>query len=366
MRRFFLFLAFGLTLGLGPAFADDMALLGVGNQKKAATSSYTGPGDILTYSVWHGVRGVSGAFASPGTGKSINVRRASDNVAQDIVVLSNGNLDVASYNTFVGTDATASCTIAATAMACTGASATLHINDLITGVGITKPCIVTATNGSTTATVVIGGGTSTSCGTVSVAETVTFQVAGLLPKEYDQIAANDSVQATAGSQPQLFPDCGNALPCVGYNGTSSFFGATVSNTAQPWSISLVAERVLVQKSEYLNTGGWFVQPNGAATLNTNFGANLNTSPSDSVLHAFNILGSGASSVVNIDGTETTGNPGAAASGTSYGVGASNGGGSFFLGGYEMEEGIIASATTTTTRNNTCHNQRLYWGSAGAC
>jgi hypothetical protein len=64
-------------------------------------ASYTGPGDVIGgATAWCGLRGYSAAYAAPGTGKAINIRRASDNATQDIVILSTGALDIASATTF--------------------------------------------------------------------------------------------------------------------------------------------------------------------------------------------------------------------------------------------------------------------------
>ena len=129
-------------------------------------------------------------------GLAVNVRRASDNVACDFNVSTAGGFGVTtatcnsstqggvSFGTFVGSDGTASCTLAGTTGACTGACGTVHVNDTVTGTGLTQPCIV-ATASNTAPTIEIAG-TTTSCGTVGVAETFTFQVAGFVTEAYDQ------------------------------------------------------------------------------------------------------------------------------------------------------------------------------------
>jgi hypothetical protein len=67
-----------------------------------AGSSYTGPGDLVSgATAWYGLRGYSGAYAAPGTNKAINIRRASDNATLDIVIKSDGTLDVAAATTFL-------------------------------------------------------------------------------------------------------------------------------------------------------------------------------------------------------------------------------------------------------------------------
>lgn len=285
--------------------------------------TYTGPIDVAASpTALYSLRAGSAAIAAAGTQTIVNIRRASDNVACDFLPTIAGNFGVTtstcnsstqggvSYGTFVGTDATASCTIAGTAVACTGASSTLHVNDPITGVGITQPCLVTVTNGSTTATASIPG-TSTSCGTVSVAETVTFQVAGFVPKIYDQSGnIKDASQATAGSQPQFLPVVTNGLPGIFmYTGaTTHLLTATLSGTvAQAFSISVVSQRIaLLSSNDGLFQDGSNAVNYGASNSLLLFAGGGVVSPtaSDGAFHALNILFNGASSATLVDGTST--------------------------------------------------------------
>jgi hypothetical protein len=68
----------------------------------AAGGAYSGPGDVVSgATAWWGLRGYNAAVSN-GSTKSVNVRRSSDNTTQDFVILSNGNLDVASISSFIG------------------------------------------------------------------------------------------------------------------------------------------------------------------------------------------------------------------------------------------------------------------------
>lgn len=335
-----------LALVSTPALAADTGMLLAGVSRPSA-SAYTGPGDIVSgATAWYGLRAYSAAVAATGTQKAVNVRRASDNATQDILILTNGNLDVASYNTFVGTDATASCTIAGTSMACTGASATIHVNDPVTGVGITNPCTVTATNGSTTATASIAG-TSTSCGTVSVAETVTFQVAGFATKIYDQSGANncsasacDASQATAANQPQVLPICSGSLPCLTFLlSKPQLLTATNSTTAGPMSYEYVGERIgsFTTQQFVFNCGGGgnpLYYTSSANTIVYNNGTNnLSATASDSVNHSITgVGGAGSSGSITVDGSTTPGNGGTnACTAAAWSIGATSGASSAFTG-----------------------------------
>lgn len=64
----------------------------------AATPAYTGPGDIVSFTGWWGMRAYSAATA--GT-KAIRIKRASDNAETDINTLSDGTLDAATIATFI-------------------------------------------------------------------------------------------------------------------------------------------------------------------------------------------------------------------------------------------------------------------------
>jgi Alpha-L-arabinofuranosidase B, catalytic len=66
----------------------------------AAPPSYTGPCDVVACSgPWYGLRAVNAAYAT-GSNKAIQLQRTSDNTTQDIVILSNGNLDASTAATF--------------------------------------------------------------------------------------------------------------------------------------------------------------------------------------------------------------------------------------------------------------------------
>lgn len=64
--------------------------------------SYVGPGDVISgAAAWWGLRGYNAAVSN-GTTKAIRLVRDSDNAQQDFVILSSGDLDLASIITFKG------------------------------------------------------------------------------------------------------------------------------------------------------------------------------------------------------------------------------------------------------------------------
>lgn len=377
----FVWLVLAILLVASPAQAQRMMVLGAGGPFTAAAAGYTGPGDIVSgATAFYGLRAYNAAYAAT-PGKSVNVRRASDNVACDINVATTGGLGLTTatcnsstqggitYSAFVGTDATASCTIAGTSAACTGASATIHVGDPVTGVGITNPCVVTATNGSTTATVSLAG-PATTCGTVSVAETVTFQVAGFTTEAYDQTGTGNNVtQATAGNQPQFLPLCVSGLPCLrGSIANTTQLNGTISSVSQPISFSSVflfdtgsctsntcsiistftgpGIQFLVNNSPFLQLYGGAFASSGSLSLNT--------------FYAAQGLANSATSKLETNGTLVTGlNASTNALSTSVSVMGRPGGG-FVLDGYFCEGGIWPSDTSAswTALNG---NERTYWG-----
>jgi hypothetical protein len=67
----------------------------------APLTHFVGPGDIVSgAAAFYGLRAYNAAYAT-GSNKAINVRRASDNTTMDILILANGNLDVATATTFL-------------------------------------------------------------------------------------------------------------------------------------------------------------------------------------------------------------------------------------------------------------------------
>ena len=347
-----------------------------------SSASYQGPGDIVSgATAWYGLRAYSSAYAAS-LGKSVNLRRASDNVTCDVLVAASGGLGLTSATcnsstqggitpaAFAGTDATASCTIAGTAAACTGASGTIHVNDPVSGVGISQPCIVTVTNGSTTATVVIAG-TSTSCGTVGVAETVTFQVALFVTKAYDQSGnPNDVAQATAANQPQFLPTClgaGTALPCMRFGGSQYLSSGTVTSIPQPVTASTVAIRTSAFTSLGLTLSGASNTSVGFNSSANSFlifaGSVLSATVSDSAWHAIQavINGNGTASDISADGSITTGAAGLQSFGTSFVVGALFNGSVDQMNGLMAEDGFWKIAASSTVQGNLHTNQSAYYG-----
>lgn len=387
-------IALALLLLCAPAWADGVSspnsppTIGF---KGAALSfaggnPYVGPGDALpSAAAWWGLRAYNAAYATS-LGTAITVRRASDNTTQTVPVLFNGNLNVASATAFAGTDATASCTASSTTLTCTGASSTPNVGDPISGVGITQPAYLTAvgtfTGGAGTATLNVAQ-------TVSVAETVTFQVALFITSWADQTGNGWTLsQATTADQAQLLPVCLNTLPCVYFNGSTDSYLNAAGNISIPLSIYVVIQPAALPSGNYIIFSNM-------QTGNVNTGNYLELNATTSVVQATECV------------TGTCGSGGTGGSmNTSWGVagGSWNNAGNarypFLNGTQGSQDGTSINPTTqnstglgTLYRLNTtvayykgyftelgqwgsyflnpnqttiCHNAYTYWGTATSC
>lgn len=331
-------------------------------------AAYVGPGDIVSgATAWYGLRGYSAAFAATGTGKAVNVRRASDNATMDIVILANGNLDITTANTFATVDATASASAtASTTLNLTGVSSTPHVGSTITGAGVTQPCYVISV-GSFTAgagTVVVNQAQTLAAVSISI------QYGLFVTEAYDQSGnGNHATQATAGNQPQLLPVAKNGLPGLLFNGTSQVLAAAITSVAQP----LTQNVVFLPVSETSGANGLF--SNGASAgngpqtyFNASFslllfaggsvstGFTLTPGNNYAVLSVFQ----GNTSTAMLNGSITGSlSPSTSASGPSIGLGARAAGGNYCNYTY-YEGGMWPSAISPPNQTLLTTNERTYW------
>lgn len=327
--------------------------------------SFTGPGDIVSGAgPWFGLRGYSAAVAATGTQKAINVRRQSDNATSDILILTNGNLDVATATSFAGTDATCTGTIASTTLTCASASSTPNANDPVSGAGIIQPAYIVSCG-----TFTGGAGTCTlnAAQTVSVAETITMRVALFTATFYDQSGGtNNAVQATAASQPMLLLTCIGGLPCMRPLGTQFLVASGAVSDSQPWTATAVVERTTGGQAWAIGKTAAWVLGFGSSGSGLYAGSAVTTSTmSDNALHSLIGVANGASSVIVVDNTSTTVSPGANAATNNIGVMADSAG-SGTMQGYLMETGLWPGGFNGTQQTNMCHNQFAYWGTATSC
>jgi hypothetical protein len=379
-------LALLLTFWVTPALAQFNGCK-VGFCNPATVTTYQGPGDVVSgATAWYGLRAYNAAYASPGTNKSVNLRRASDNASCDFVIATTGGLGGTasacsqgsglSLAAFATTDATASCTIATTTATCTGASSTPHIGSTISTTGataVTQPCYVTAvgtfTGGAGTLTVA-GNGATSPCGTISVAETLTLTYGLYIAEAYDQSGSGLNLsQATAGTQPELLPSCINSLPCLLFSGSQGVSGATLTASAQPWTFVAAASNVTAA-GDVISTSGTFenrLEFTATSAVGTYAGSGPVTAAT--VANSFDTMigvANGSSGSISVDAAITSGNAGSntlTSRGTTLNLGT---GSTATLNGKILEGGVYGSGLSSGQQTSYCHNDRLYYGFSGTC
>lgn len=206
-----------------------------------------------------------------------------------------------------------------------------------------------------------------------------------LNKLYDQSgslacggAACDVSDINAGDNSYIV-SCLGSLPCTsGLNTGSGFRQATSVAISQPFTVSGVYARTAAFTSyqvafDSANDNAFVGNLNSANKARAaGNGAEIDPTMSDSVVHAVQALfnGTGTSSVVNVDGTETTGSTGTSSLSGGFCVGrqgnASTACGGNALQGQLFEIGIWPSAFSSGNRTSVCHNQFIYWGTATSC
>jgi len=347
--------------------------------------AYTGPGDIVaSATAWYGLRAYSSSQVA-GTTKAVNLRRASDNTTCDFDINTSGNLGGTdagcgtgtglSLATFATQDATATCTIATNSASCVSASSTPHAGSTITGAGVTNPCyaisVGTFTGGS--GTVTLGGNVAGSpCGTIGAGVTLTFTYGLFVPEWYDQTGnGHHLIQATAGNQFELLPNCLASLPCLSQTTTTQT--EVTSATFTPTAVGTLYNVTFNLANGAANAG--MLLENGsnnrlritgaAATWSILGGASgsIVANASNAAFHvAIGVL-NGASSVLSIDGTSTTGTATGNTTAGTIGFGTNGNPNSLRY----TEAGVWDTvAFTSGNLTSLCHNAFTYWGTSTSC
>jgi hypothetical protein len=283
------------------------------NKSISGGSSYTGPGDIVSgATAWYGLRAYTAAIAAAGTQKLINIRNTATSETCDVIVATNGGFgNVAN---------------------CSGSS-----------------------SGDTVALFC-----AESAGSCAVTEV------------YDQTGNGwNVVQATAAKQPALSLNClkGGTLPCISATAAQNSILATAANftpstgsgtmvvvgytTANEFNDDLISNNGTNRITNSSTASTWVIFSSagsltGAATL--------------SILHSAIavIINSPGTSVLNIDGTETsstslTGSTAAGKVHISSTTGASS-------ANVTAEAGFWDTTNfSAPQRANMCGNMAAYWG-----
>lgn len=278
----------------------------VAQQNVGAPAAYTGPGDVVSGAkMWWGLRAYSLATVAT---RIANICNAADANCADVNSLSNGNFDVA--------------TATGAPLNCGGAGGTCTVKTL-----------------------------------------------------YDQTTGNnctaatcDLTQATIGSRPTLTFNCIGSLPCMTFNGIGTRLSSINSATSvsQPFTFSTVANSTATgaQQSVLQYSGGSSAQlgyRNSAANQVFGYaGTVLAATATDGSYHALQAVLNGASSDMNVDGTQTTGAGGASVMSSGFALGATTGA-TQWLSGTVTEAGAWNAAFSSGQSSSMSTNQHSYWG-----
>lgn len=171
----------------------------------------------------------------------------------------------------------------------------------------------------------------------------------------------DVTQATIAQRPSLIASCVNSLPCARFNAANPFLTNTgTASFNQVLTISTVDARkgATSTVTVVFAMGGQVVFHVGANTLGLFSAGTTTVTANDSVWHATQGVFNGASSVINVDGTGTTVNPGSGGGTTIVQIGDAVRTINFDF----TEGGMWASSFSAGNRTSMCQNQQAYWGS----
>lgn len=185
-------------------------------------------------------------------------------------------------------------------------------------------------------------------------------------------AACDLANSTAAKMPTLKHNCVNGTlfcaVCTGANSTVLF---NTSNSAQAQPLMFVSfwDRTAVAQSYVLGSlGNTLFGSANAASLAALFLGNsfIQPSASDNSFHSIIGSGNGASSLLAVDGTSTSGNAGTnAINANNLELCASDSAGSSGFTGNVTEIGVWTGTFSGAQITNMCHNARLYWLADGS-
>lgn len=284
-------------------------------QTNAGVPCYAGPGDVVQASVvaYYGLTAYSSAVAASGSGKAVNIVRASDGHACDVLIALSGNL------------------------------------------GVTTGC---GTGGDS------GQSASAFCASTTCAVATAYQQSGG--------AGGNATQATGANRPTLSFNCINtSQPCMTFSGSQWLSATATTGTASSWSmIGRRTANFTTQQAVFngFTSGNNMLNFFGTSTntVGMSAGTSQTVTATDGSFHSLQIAYNAAASFINADGTTTTLSPGTATSQTTVTVGAVNGGASQQLSGDVQQAGLWGLVFTTTQSLNMCHLQTFQMGISGSC
>lgn len=353
------FLLTAMLAGNGALAQPRLPLLGAGGSGTVTPPSYTGPGDVKgSWQLYCGLRGYNAAVAATGTQKAIKLERIRDATTQDILIKTDGTLDVAAAAAFAGgVDTTGTGAIVGTALTFTGGT----LGDVVTGGG-TLPGTFISNGASPNWTV------NLSQTVASTTLTLSFGVA--VDTCYDQ-TGNGLDMVNSGlytTRPLLIFNALGSFPAITCTGTTLLTRASGLSGAQPFTFYGAAKRFSGTASSAILA----TYNSVAGSPEFGFGSASNVgyiyagsfanggSQTDGSFHTMQALVNGASSIVSVDGTDSsTINPGSGSLPAQVSLCSEP-----FVGdpltGSVFEAGILPT-TTPTERGNLNTNARAYWG-----
>lgn len=178
---------------------------------------------------------------------------------------------------------------------------------------------------------------------------------------YDQSGGgNNLIQSIVANRPVLSFSCIGSLPCMIFasHGLQKLMSVT---QAQPFTISSVAERTGSFTSfNFIGPvadGNGLYFANAADTAETYCGSGITKAATDGAFHALHSICNGASSVIDVDNSTTTGNAG---SGTNTANPTFGDTGNAYVG-HATEMGWWGSAFSAGNITSMSANQHAYWG-----
>ncbi len=310
------------ALGCVAARAGTLLLLGAG-VGAPGPAAYSGPGDVQSGALfWYSCSRAYNLAWATGHGNLCTLRRASDAATCTYTAASDGSADLT----------------------------------------VATPC-----TGSTTVTAFCNATTCTVAGV--------FDQSGALGCTGS--AACDLPAPTAARQPAFTFSCVNSHPCINPNNETSGglqSTSTLATRAQSFTFIYAAERTgaFTTTQVIFTTGSTTTAAvsyrNSTNTAGMSSGSTATWTASDSAFHALAAVFAGASSIGYTDGTAT--------SGLSAGTNSAGGNANLTLGnastlanpmtGYIGEVGLWPGTLNSTQVKAQCTNQRVWWGTGGAC
>lgn len=191
---------------------------------------------------------------------------------------------------------------------------------------------------------------------------------GFVTKWYDQSGnGRDASQSTAASQPQLVLSAIGGRPALQFSGAQYLLTSSFASSTSAQTINAVAERSanfttaqwLLTSGGFKNSFGWTTSTNTLVLSGT---SNVNATASDNAFHSLTGVINGASSVIQVDGTQTGVSVSGSASSGVISIGASNTGGGPLSG--DVAEVFDWSSALSAAQIAAVHSsQSTYYGTS---